>query len=720
MNFSRVEQIRQHFGIRWIMYRAWYAFRLRAGIIRREQPAIAWEKRPFSSLLLSSAPIDPDGYLVHRQTQSPTFFFDAADRNAYQPHFAQWDSEKQSPITLAEEVAKGTLRYFQQTAVDIGFPPAWHSNPFSHKNTPADTHWSRISDFAYGDIKLIWEANRFGFVYALVRAYWRTGNGRYAELFWQSIMDWRNQNPPQQGVNWKCGQEASLRAMAWIFGLYGFLHDPATTADRISALAHMLAIIGERIEGNLQYALSQQNNHGISEGMGLWTIGTLFPEFRAAARWRKKGRSVLEEQGRKLIYDDGSFSQHSVNYHRLMLHDYLWCLRLGEIGKRPFSPQLQQRIAAAGNWLYQLQAGQDGQLPYYGQNDGALILPLNNCDYQDFRPVIQAIHYLQTGKRLYSDGVWDEDLLWLFGQKALDSPVDSIVQSDFHAKDGGYYTLRAGNDMAFVRCTSFRHRPAQADMLHVDLWHDGDNIAIDAGTHSYNANEPWNNPLSGTRYHNTVTVDGLDQMERAGKFLWLPWLHGTVQTWQTSSDGQIAYWQGAHDGYGRLSSPVNHQRGIVRLGKDMWLILDRLQSRANHTYRLHWLLADVPHQWNVDEATIALNTPTGAYHVHLGTHNSPFHATLTRAAEKSADGWHAPYYNTKIPALSLALYVDNQEATFWSLFSPNLSALSVNDDSIIIEDEGRKVTIGLKTAVSPLLIDSINMTNNKVTSQLTI
>ena len=123
--------------------------------------------------------------------------------------------------------------------------------------------------------------------------------------------------------------------LAWCFGLYGFLDARTTTAERVAALAQMVAVSGRRIEAVLGYALSQRNNHGISEGVGLWTIGLLFPELRTAARWRDRGRQVLEDLGRALIYEDGSFAQHSVNYHRLMLHDYLWAIRLGDLHGRP-------------------------------------------------------------------------------------------------------------------------------------------------------------------------------------------------------------------------------------------------------------------------------------------------------------------------------------------------------------------------------------------------
>jgi len=63
----------------------------------------------------------------------------------------------------------------------------------------------------------------------------------------------------------------------------------------------------------------------------------------------------------------------------------------------------------------------------------------------------------------------------------------------------------------------------QADQLHVDLWHHGVNIARDAGNLSLQWRPPMEQRISGDWRHNTVIVDGKDQMRRAGRFLWLDW-----------------------------------------------------------------------------------------------------------------------------------------------------------------------------------------------------
>jgi hypothetical protein len=670
-------QLWRHFGTEWFWFRAQYALRQRTGRLKRQSPAIPWAQQPLATFLREKELADPTQYTAYRRSTAPKFFFEPAMRAEYQSFFQQWDTDHNSPLHSANEVKAGTLRYFEHTPAAIGCPPDWHRNPFTDQRVPADRHWSELSDFGYGDIKIIWEPSRFGFVYTLVRAYWRTGDEQYAELFWTLLADWQQHNPPQLGANWKCGQETSFRVMAWCFGLYGFRDAQATTPERIARLAQMIAVSGERIACNIDYALSQRNNHGISEAVGLWTIGLLFPEFRQAIRWKEKGRTLLEQLSNELIYADGAFVQHSVNYHRVMLHDYLWAIRLGELQQQPLSQNLCEQVSKAGQLLYQLQDSFTGQVPRYGQLDGALVLPLNNCDYLDFRPVIQAIHYLSTGGRCYTAGPWDEDLLWLFGYSTLDAPQQAQMQMNLRAESGGYYTLRTANSFVFTRCTTYRDRPGQADMLHVDLWWQGQNIAIDPGTYSYNAPAPWQNPLAQTTYHNTITVDGLEQMNRVGKFLWLPWLQGKTLQADQQPSGVEQYWEGQHNGYRHLKAPVRYRRALIGLPQDTWLVVDYLESKHDHAYRLHWLLADLPYQWDQQQKHLQLATPAGEYHLQLGSLLAQGKASLCRADSENPRGWQAPYYFHRRAALSVDLVVNTAQIYFWTLCGPQPCHLAI-------------------------------------------
>jgi asparagine synthase (glutamine-hydrolysing) len=437
----------------------------------------------------------------------------------------------------------------------------------------------------------------------------------------------------------------------------------------MARLVAMLAWHAERIEANHHYARSQRNNHGISEGVGLYTVGLLFPELADAFRWREVGRRILEEEGLRQIAEDGGYAQHSLNYHRLLLHDYLWVMRLAELNGQTFSPSLYDRIDRASELLFQLIDPSTGHVPNYGANDGALILPLANCDYMDFRPTLQASHYLGTRSRLFPPGPWDEMLFWLFGPEALSAPLTEQTLQPVSAAASGYYTLRGENTWAFLRCAEYRNRPSHADQLHADIWWRGVNVACDAGTYSYGEGHPWRNALSGARVHNTVTVDGRDQMIRAGRFLWLAWTQGRVRA--VSKSPEAEYLEGEHDGYRAVG--VIHRRAVLRVA-EWWIVVDDLLGEGSHEARLHWLLVDAPYEFRKELGHVMLSLGPGQYGVQVWSSLSGGISLVRGGTEEDKTrGWRSRYYAEKEPALSLVLNAGGPlPIRFISTFRPDL------------------------------------------------
>src|ERR1051325_11444785 len=89
-----------------------------------------------------------------------------------------------------------------------------------------------------------------------------------------------------------------------------------------------------------------------------------------------------------------------------------------EIKHFPLSTELQQSVSNSITYLSQLIDPQTGQMPVYGSNDGALVLPLNNCDFTDYRPLLQLGWYLTKKEFLFEPGPWNEDIFWLYGETA--------------------------------------------------------------------------------------------------------------------------------------------------------------------------------------------------------------------------------------------------------------------------------------------------------------
>jgi hypothetical protein len=471
--------------------------------------------------------------------------------------------------------------WYRQPRQDV--PPDWFSNPFSNSPQPnADLDWWCIPDFDAGDIKGIWELSRFDWMLA-----WATeaAHGEEAALkrinLW--LADWVQSNPPFKGPNWKCGQEASFRVMhlvtaAWILG-QDREPEPGLMA---MLLAHL-----QRIGPTMSYAIGQQNNHGTSEAAALFIGGSFLSGHHPhAEKWERKGRRWLEERAVALIGPDGSFSQYSVTYHRLMLDTF----SMAEAWRRhrgipAFSSRLTRRLSAATDWLLTLTDAETGDAPNIGANDGARLMQLTGSDYRDFRPSVQLAASLFSGTDAFGPGPWTAPLRWL---GVVEEGSKAVPQSKSF-DDGGYHVLRRGKAMAVLRYPRFRFRPSQADALHLDLWHRGINLLRDAGTFSYNSEgAEW---FSSTAAHNTVEFDGRDQMPRLGRFLFGGWLRAAAVAPVCIEDESVT----AAAAY-RDARSVHHHRAIT-LTDDGLVCRDTI-SGTFQAACLRWRLA--PGAWYLE------------------------------------------------------------------------------------------------------------------------
>lgn len=635
--FTQAWQAWRCLGTRWICFRAAYALRQRSGWDARRQPVVPWDAEPLAAALRDGSLASLAAYQAYRQQSAPRFLFAPAGLAEGRSHFLGWDAESEGPRCAAERISRGEFPFFGHTWIQCGRPPDWHRNPCTGQRLPAEGHWSRLDEFGSGDIKLVWELSRFGWVFPLARAYARTGDEPLAECFWQLVEDWRAHNPPRAGVHWKCGQEASFRAMACCFGLHCFASAAASSPERVARLAQMLAVTGRRIAGNLSYALSQSNNHGISEAAGLWTLGLLFPELTSAAAWRESGRAALERQARELIYDDGGFSQHSLNYHRVMLEDYLWSLQLGRANGEEFSVELVRRVGRAGTFLARLLDPETGRVPNWGSNDGAHVLPLSNCGYLDYRPVVQATARATTGRPSLPPGPWDELSWWLgaaVSPPAAMAELTPEVRQDF--PDSGLTVLHEGRNRAVLRTVRrFRHRPAQCDLLHLDLWLGPENVLRDAGSYSYNAPNGTNDSFKSVAAHNTIQFDGHEQMPVLGRFLYGRWARGEV----TLPPGDPAIVRAAYSDW----QGCRHERTVLLSAKSC-LVTDRISGFQRQAV-LRWHLCPMA-GWELSGttcasplATLRVTAPTGLNGIRV------------------VEGWESLYYNVKTPLPVLEVFL---------------------------------------------------------------
>ncbi len=626
-----------HLGPVWMLFRLRYALKRKWGMLVCATPLTGWPEADFRPL--------PGIFKVPESIGSGC-------------------------LEESEEIASGVFRLFSFHRLDVGLPPNWHRNQMSGEQADDSAHWSRLGDFAFGDIKAVWELSRLSWAFALARAYAKTRDECFAELFWSLFDDWMARNPPNRGVNWMCGQEASFRLMAATFAVDVMEKAQASTAERKQSFARFVVVTGQRIAANIDYALSQSNNHGISEAVGLVTAALVVPGHPSARKWLEFGIDALDRQVAELVYPDGAFSQHSATYHRVLIHDLLWFVTIMRSFGQPVNARILDAALKAVRFIHSLMTVRTGAVPLYGASDGANVLPLADSDYGDFRPVVQAGYVVFGGYKVLGSGPWDELPEWLSGSFKTHGvsaePIGSasmVRDTRLHHPDGGCLIWHHGGSRLFLRCpTKFRHRPSHADLLHVDIEWQGMPVAIDAGTYSYNGKGPISWDLKSAAVHNTVTFDRMEPMEKLGRFLYLPWPSG-----RSGWDGGARF-TAEHNGWQRIG--CRHIRSIEALEEDDFLIIDQLTSTTKSIARIHWLLPDLPYRLNKQESWLVLQGPSSEITIHW---SYPLCiAEVVRADLATDRGWCGLHYSHRIPALALSIETQFSESIIgWTKISPN-------------------------------------------------
>ncbi|MDM1245254.1 alginate lyase family protein [Acinetobacter indicus] len=404
--------------------------------------------------------------------------------------------------------------------------PNWMFNPLTGTTCEeSNTHWYNIPDFndQVGDIKGIWEASRLDWVLDFIKNFKEHNNQQSLYILEHWLNDWCAKNPAYLGPNWKCGQEASIRVMHLISALIG-LDQLDQPSDNILTL---LEIHLKRIVPTIDYAIAQNNNHGTSEATALFIGGGLLNSItpkRKYQSWESLGRKWLENRAKKLIMDDGGFSQYSTNYHRVMLDSYsLAEIVRQKLNLKEFSSSLYQQLKKATDWLYVL-TQENGDAPNLGANDGARLLPVSETDYRDFRPSVQLASTLFTDQSYYKNNdAYDESLIF-FKVKKKNLTISNLPNKNQFFNRSGLITAQQADLFLAFKLPIYKFKPSQCDALHLDLWLRGKNILRDGGTFSYNSTNEDFEYFGGVRSHNTIQFDNREQMPRLRRFLLGAWL----------------------------------------------------------------------------------------------------------------------------------------------------------------------------------------------------
>jgi hypothetical protein len=477
--------------------------------------------------------------------------------------------------------------------LEYGPSPDWHRDPV-HDRRAAEVFWADVPylDPASGDHKIIWELNRHQHWLALGRAFWLTGDGRYAQACFDQLYAWLAANPPLHGINWASMLELAFRGLSWAAAIEFFAGQP--DRDGRPWLVDLLAALDRQLD-HVAHNLSRYfspNTHLSGEALALYAVSLALPELRASSRRAALGRGVLLEEAQRQVLPDGAHAERSTHYHRYSTDFYLLATMVARRAGDPAAEAFAASARAQAACLRTL-ADDHGTLQMIGDDDGGQLFAMCGTRPADVRTSL-AIAASLLDEPALSPGAATEEACWFLGvvpAAAAPEPWPSRL-----LPDAGYFVSRSAGQHAVLDAGPhgfLNAGHAHADALAVICGIDGRPLLVDPGTGTYTMDAALRDDLRSARLHNTLVLDRREPSTPHGPFHWAERTDARFLFARSSADCDTA--QGVHDGY----AGVRHGRTLFTIHGMGWLIVDQVAGADGRLAEAFWHMHP---DWKVEPA----------------------------------------------------------------------------------------------------------------------
>ena len=221
---KKIVDLISNMGFSYLFFRILYLTKAKIGwqkIVFPKQPKVS----EFSSL-------------ENWKNNLPPFFF-------YGKEISNLPKEEDNILSKKfQEIQNGIFTFFSKKKIALGKRNDWITNPLTGFQYDLNKHWSEIQDLSKeaGDIKYVWEKARFSFLYDIIRYDYHFEDDQSAFVFYE-ISDFIDKNPINQGPNYKCSQEISLRIFNWIFALYYYKDSKYLKEELFQKIMHSILLL---------------------------------------------------------------------------------------------------------------------------------------------------------------------------------------------------------------------------------------------------------------------------------------------------------------------------------------------------------------------------------------------------------------------------------------------------------------------------------------------
>ena len=529
--------------------------------------------------------------------------------------------------------------------VELPFPPTWTEDPYG------ENYWR----FVFYGLRPLRH---------LMAAYDQTGDIAYLETLveiLESFVDGREASPYLTDPH-----AAAFRTMVQVAS-YGVLEragllDQELESKLRSSIGADAAFLAE--EENFQ----GDYNHGFTEAAALLLVAETFPD---AQGWGDIAKDRLDGLMTDAVDTDGVEVENSPFYHfyvlRFVRDIAAWADR-NEVELAPAIPGRIDKMVDYATWIVM----PNGQIPLIGSSLSKAIHKGAGSSLQYLAADNPQFDFVLTRG---ASGVPPDTTSILF-------PVSgtSILRSGF----GDSETYGDQTHIVFDVGT-YRTDHSHLDALSVNIFGAGVAVLPDSGLFTYEAGPDFDY-FHGTAAHNTVLVDGSDQVE------------GDVAAGLTESGDGWSYQSGSHT----LYAGVTHRRAVTLIGTDLIAIVDLLDGSEEHEYSQLWHFAPEL-EVRIDGEDVLAATTTGNYIARIEQATDGGVPELSHGDSGGFQGWYSKLYEVKVPNSVAAYTVTASEARFVTLIAlgsaapPEAAAISDSgsDDDAAIAICGTEADVSL-------------------------
>lgn len=406
--------------------------------------------------------------------------------------------------------------------------------------------------------------HRTTFWESLGKAYWATGNEKYAKEWVFQIKDWikKNKNgayPDDKSFAWKAFI-VSFRLNHWSGYFNMFINSSSFTPAFLMEFLNSYAEQAEYVKTNY----TDIGNHLLYEALHMMYAGSTFPEMNNAASWRKSGIQILNTEISKQVLADGVQFELSTSYHIGTINIFLNALKIAQL------------------------AGVENEFPESYRNlVEKMVLAVHKYSFPDYTFPMYGNSFL-TAKRIalkhYKN--WFEvfpqnKIVEYFATDGKSGKLPNYLSA--YLPDAGFYAFRNGWDMNAtvmqIKSGPAAHFHSHPDNGTFELWVKGRNFTPDAGSFIYaneggfaNKKRDW---YRSTKAHQTLTLNNANIENKS-----------QLQKWETSDQlDRLSY---INPSYKNL----NHLRSILFIDKEYFIIIDRAIGEATGNLGIHFVLKE--------------------------------------------------------------------------------------------------------------------------------